>query len=134
MDASPGVNSTRQEVDITSQYNAQPPLTPPTEDKPRPASTPDTKYPVNVPVVSVTKELPGSLHNKPSYNTTPHVAPYVTNTDDATKLTPRKNISKIPCYNLSGGSMEELPSVSSVSMCASQSQRYPMESIDTKTS
>ena len=134
MDASPGVNSTRQEVDITSQYNTPPPLTPPTEDKPRPASTPDTKYNVKVPVVSVTKELPGSLHNKPSYNTTPHVAPYVTNTDDTTKLTPRKNISKIPCDNLSGGSMEELPSVSSVSMCASQSQRYPMESIDTKTS
>ena len=55
MDASPGVNSTRQEVDIASQYNTPPPLTPPTEDKPRPASTPDTKYNVKVPVVSVTK-------------------------------------------------------------------------------
>ena len=143
MDASPGANSTRQEVDVTLQYNTPPPLIAPTEDKPRPASTLDTNYPVKIPEVRVTKELTGSLHNKPNYTTTPpHVAPYVTNNDDATKLTPRKNISKIPRDKLSGGSMEELPSVSSVSglktslpsMCASQSQRYPMESIDTKTS
>ena len=46
MDASPGANSTRQEVDVTLQYNTPPPLIAPTEDKPRPASTLDTNYPV----------------------------------------------------------------------------------------
>ena len=141
-DGSTGVKTTGQDVDITSQYNIPPPLTLPTvsQNKPKPVSTPtpDTQYSVKIPAVSVTEKQTGSHHNKPKYNT----APYVTNTDEASNLTPRRNISEIPRDKLSAGSMEDLPTMPAVSgleillpsVSVSQSQRHPMESIDTNPS